>query len=605
MPDAANHPYTHEGAGAFAFRLLGPLEIAIHGRTVDLPRRKQRLLLTLLLLRGGEVVSTDQLVDQLWGETPPKAAVSSLQNLVSEVRKLLGSEVVRTRAAGYSLGVERETVDVHRFEQLLADEHHDEGAEGRSERLREALSLWRGPPLLEFAGEPFARVESARLVELRTVAREELVDAELELGHHAKLVSELETMVIEQPLRERLRAQLMIALYRSGRQAEALAAYQDARRMLADELGLEPSEELQQLERAILTQDPALARPDSTGSGRRSPAPSGPIRMRRLRPLTLAAALGALVLILVAAAGITRVLLRDPAGRVEVVPNSIAVVDIRTNDVIADVEMGNRPVAVAFGEGAVWVANADDGTVSRVDPTTRKVTRSIRVGTDLRDLTTGFGSIWVADGKNGTVTRIDPELKRPTRLRLTHAAETSVPPVSWIAAGAGSVWATRGDTLFEIDPMANRVLTRTRIPPATGLTAGLGAAWVVTDDQRLLQVVPDRNPKTVIKTMLSHRALAPTVGAGSVWLIVYHETGEIWRIDPDSGAVNIIRDAGRYPLDLAVSDERGYVWAVDSTGAVVRINPNIELTAAEIRTAPTIQSAIAVGAGFVWITVQD
>jgi len=601
MPDAAHQLRTDESA--VAFRLLGPLEIAIDGRTVELPRRKQRLLLTLLLLRREEVVSTVQLVEQLWGDNPPKAAVGSLRNLVSELRKLLGSEVVHTRAAGYSLGVEPESVDVHRFEQLVADQTREERAEGRAQRLREALALWRGPPLSEFGAEPFAQVEIARLEELRMVAREELIEAELELGQHTKLVGELEVLVSEQPLRERLRAQLMIALYRSGRQAEALAAYRDARRMLADELGLEPSEDLQQLERAILRQDPALTGPASTRRtrtvSRTPPAPA--VTPRRLRPLRLGIALGAVVV--VAGAAAITVVLRDSSGDVAVVPNSVAVVDVRTNRVVGDVVIGSRPVAVAFGGGAVWVANADDSTVSRIDPQTRKVTKSVRVGTDVRDLTTGFGSIWVADGKGGTLTRIDPELKRIRRLRLGLDAKASLAAVTWVAAGAGFVWATRGETLFQIDPAANRIVRKTPIPPPTGLAAGLGAAWVVTDDRRLLQITPSPKGKVVVKTTLTHRALAPTVGAGSVWLIVYHETGEIWRVDPDSGAVNTIQ-AGRYPLDLAV-DDSGYVWAVDSTGAVIRVNPNIELAVAEIRPAPTIQSGIAVGAGSVWVAVQD
>jgi len=601
MPDAAHQLRTDESA--VAFRLLGPLEIAIDGRTVELPRRKQRLLLTLLLLRREQVVSTVQLVEQLWGDNPPKAAVGSLRNLVSELRKLLGSEVVHTRAAGYSLGVEPESVDVHRFEQLVADQTREERAEGRAQRLREALALWRGPPLSEFGAEPFAQVEIARLEELRMVAREELIEAELELGQHTKLVGELEVLVSEQPLRERLRAQLMIALYRSGRQAEALAAYRDARRMLADELGLEPSEDLQQLERAILRQDPALTGPASTRRtrtvSRTPPAPA--VTPRRLRPLRLGIALGAVV-VAAGAAAIT-VVLRDSSGDVAVVPNSVAVVDVRTNRVVGDVVIGSRPVAVAFGGGAVWVANADDSTVSRIDPQTRKVTKSVRVGTDVRDLTTGFGSIWVADGKGGTLTRIDPELKRIRRLRLGLDAKASLAAVTWVAAGAGFVWATRGETLFQIDPAANRIVRKTPIPPPTGLAAGLGAAWVVTDDRRLLQITPSPKGKVVVKTTLTHRALAPTVGAGSVWLIVYHETGEIWRVDPDSGAVNTIQ-AGRYPLDLAV-DDSGYVWAVDSTGAVIRVNPNIELAVAEIRPAPTIQSGIAVGAGSVWVAVQD
>jgi DNA-binding SARP family transcriptional activator/DNA-binding beta-propeller fold protein YncE len=614
MPDDATSDFNHEGR--FAFRLLGALEISLNGRPRVLPRRKQRLLLTLLLLSQEEVVSIDRLVDQLWGERPPKTAVGALQNLVSEVRKALGSSVVRTHAAGYSLGVERESVDIYRFERLVAEAGDEESAERRAQRLREALALWRGPPLLEFAGEPFAQVEIARLHELRIVAREALAEAELELGHHARLVGELEALVVEEPLRERLRAQLMIALYRSGRQAEALATYRDARRMLADELGLEPSDELQQLERAILTQDQALAAirsPEAThrlaaGATRASAVP--PRRRGTLRPRMVAAAIGALVL--AAAIAVIGFTIMRESGGVSIVPNSVAIVDVQTSRLVGDIPLGGRPGAIVFGAGAIWVANADDGTIARIAPTARKVIESVRLGTDIRDLAIGFGSIWAADGKNGTVTRVDLADLSKTTVRLGRGAQGSVEPVSWVAVGADVVWATRGNTLVQIDPTSNEVSASTRISSVTGLAAGLGAAWVVTDDQRLLQIAPARRPRVqVVVPNLAHRAIALAVGAGSVWLIVDRGTGQIWRVDPDSGAPRIIEGAGRHPLDLAVAEETGDVWAVDSTGAVIRINPNIELAVEQIRTAADIHSAtaigagLAVGAGLVWIAVPE
>jgi class 3 adenylate cyclase len=229
-------------------KLLGPLEVAVDGHPVELRRQKQRALLALLALRAGEVVSTDRLVHELWGEKPPKAAVGSLQNLVSELRKLLGSELLVTRAPGYVLELDRQFVDAHRFERAVRE----------AGDLKEALALWRGSALADLAFESFAQAEIARLEELRTTAREEQFDAELERGSHAQLVAELEAFVAEHPLRERPRGQLMLALYRSGRQADALEAYRDARETLVDELGIEPSAELQRLEQAILRHDPAV-----------------------------------------------------------------------------------------------------------------------------------------------------------------------------------------------------------------------------------------------------------------------------------------------------------------------------------------------------------
>jgi len=246
------------------FGLLGPLEVWIDGRELELRRPKQRALLALLLLRVGEVVSTDRLIDELWAGKPPKAALGSLQNLVSELRKQLGAETVKTRAPGYLLDVEPDRVDLHRFERLVASAAETGDVEGRAAKLRDALALWRGPALADLAFEPFAQVEIARLEERRTAAREDLIDAELELGGHGRLVGELEALVREHPLRERLRAQLMLALYRAGRQAEALEAYRQARETLVDELGIEPSEDLQQLEQAILRQDRQLDLPTRT-----------------------------------------------------------------------------------------------------------------------------------------------------------------------------------------------------------------------------------------------------------------------------------------------------------------------------------------------------
>ena len=229
------------------FRLLGPLEvIGDDGVALALGGSRPRALLALLLLSANEVVSTDRLIDGIWGETPPASALGALQVHVHALRKTLGAERIVTRAPGYVVVVDGDELDLHRFARLVADgDPHG------------ALALWRGEPLADVAFEPFARAEAARLEEARLAALEARIDADLETGRHAALAGELDALVAAHPHRERLQAQRMLALYRSGRQADALVAYRDARDAL-DELGLEPSAELRALERRILEQDPSL-----------------------------------------------------------------------------------------------------------------------------------------------------------------------------------------------------------------------------------------------------------------------------------------------------------------------------------------------------------
>jgi DNA-binding SARP family transcriptional activator len=249
------------------FRILGPLEVVERNRVLPLGGSRQRALLALLLTRANEVVSADRLIDELWPSGPPQNAGNALQYHVSQLRKTLGgTEVIVTQPPGYLIRVGPNELDLLRFERLVgeAERAPPEVAAGL---LREALGLWRGPALADVADESFAQTEIVRLEEVRLRALELRVEADLALGRHRELVGELEALVRENPLRERSRAALMRALYGAGRQAEALEVYRQTRTMLVDELGIEPSPALQELERAILRQDPSLGGPEAVAVG--------------------------------------------------------------------------------------------------------------------------------------------------------------------------------------------------------------------------------------------------------------------------------------------------------------------------------------------------
>ncbi len=232
------------------FRILGPLEAVSNGQALDLGGAKQRALLAMLLLHANTVVSTDRLIDALWEDDPPESVQKALQVHVSGLRKLLDRQRLQTRSPGYLLQVHDGELDLDRFRRL-----QEEG------RLAEALSLWRGPPLSDFAYQRFAQSEVARLEDRRLACLEERIEQDLHAGRHGDLTGELEALIAENPLRERLRGQLMLALYRSGRQAEALETYQAARRALVDDLGIDPGRELRELHQQILNQDAGLDLP--------------------------------------------------------------------------------------------------------------------------------------------------------------------------------------------------------------------------------------------------------------------------------------------------------------------------------------------------------
>jgi DNA-binding SARP family transcriptional activator len=271
------------------FRILGPLEVVDGGRPLRLRGTKQRALLAVLVLHANHALSRERLIDELWGTQPPESGPTALQVRVSQLRKSLGAakERLLTHPGGYELRVESGELDLHRFERLL-DEARQATAEDdpalAARALREALALWRGPAFADLQDEPFAPAAIARLAELRAAALEQRIEADLSLGRHAELVPELEALVGEHPLRERLRGQLMLALYRSGRQADALAAFQETRRLLVEELGIEPGPRLQEIERAILVQHPSLEAP-ATG-----PDLHPPVEERKLVTVLVAGA---------------------------------------------------------------------------------------------------------------------------------------------------------------------------------------------------------------------------------------------------------------------------------------------------------------------------
>src|SRR3954470_13707468 len=356
------------------FRILGPLEVIDDDRRIELGGARQRAVLAILLLHRGETVSVDRIVDLMWGERPPATAVKTVQVYVSHLRRALVEPVVVSSRGGYALVVDAERVDALRFERLVeggGTALGDGDPVRAAELLRCALAVWRGPALGDLAYERFAQDAAARLEEARLSAVEERVEADLRLGRHAELVAELESLVRAHPLREHLRAQHMLALYRSGRQADALESFRDARRALLDELGLEPGRELRELEQAVLEQDPALEPPQMHDRA--------PPRVARRRGLVLIAAGVALA----AAAPTVAVALSRSSTDIAVLPNSVAVIDPESDLVVADVPVGVRPEEIAADDRFVWVANVADGTVMQIDMRKRRVVATITPDIDV------------------------------------------------------------------------------------------------------------------------------------------------------------------------------------------------------------------------------
>src|SRR3954451_876142 len=278
------------------FRLLGPLEVDGEDGPADVGAGKRRALLTYLLINPNEVVPTERLIDELWSEPPPATAAKSVQVYVSQLRKALDAngDLLITRGSGYVLRVGDDELDIQRFEHLLAEAQRllEEGdAKAGRVAARAALDLWRGPALYDVVYESFAQTEAARLDELRLVALETRIDADLVLGEHARLAGELEALVAQHPLRQRFRAQLMLALYRCVRQSEALDVSRDARRLMIDELGIEPAPELRELEQKVLAQDPDLASPRLWRPAARGRTPTAIRSERRGARLVVAGAL--------------------------------------------------------------------------------------------------------------------------------------------------------------------------------------------------------------------------------------------------------------------------------------------------------------------------
>ena len=381
------------------FRILGPLEVADDGRVLSLGSGRQLALVGLLLLHRNEVVSTERLVDELWGESPPPTAGKIVRNSVSLLRKELGERLV-TRPTGYLPRGESGELDAERLERAVED--------GNLEQLTAALALWRGAPLTQLAYQSFAQRDIARLEELRLAAIEARIEAELELGREGTVIPELEALVREHPLRERLRGQLMLALYRSGRQSEALQAYQDARRTLTAELGLEPGRQLQELERKILNQDETLEAPE-----RREPA-----ALRRRGGLLIVAG-GALVL--AAAIAIAAVELAgggSAKGLARLEANSVGLIDPKTNRILAEVPVGATPSRLSLAGDSLWIVNSEDSTLSRVDIRKRVVRRTISIPGSPSGVAADERGAWVVYLPAGSGTQ---------RAEATHTPPSSTP----------------------------------------------------------------------------------------------------------------------------------------------------------------------------------
>jgi YVTN family beta-propeller protein len=588
------------------FRILGDVEIHDGDRQLVLRGRRERALLAYLLIHANQVVPTEQLIEQVWGESPPPTVATALHVYISRLRKVLGENgsAIVTRTPGYMLEVDPEHVDARRFERLVTTGRRalGEGDPRHAARtLRDALALWHGPPFADVIEPEWAESEIRRLRELRLTALEDRIEADLQLGRHTDLVSELEALIARDPLRERFRAQLMLALYRCDRQSDALQVYRETRKMLAEELGIDPSTSLRRLEQAILAQDPDL---DAPQAGTPLPPARG---RRRTRAVVLA-------VLAVAAAAVAVVAVLVPGGSaVVVVKDSVAVIDIGKNRVVKDIPLGGRPSAIASGAGAVWVADHDDGTVVRIDPNTQR-TRAIAVGFEPRSVAVGANAVWVVDGQR--LVRIDARYSNVTaRTTLRQKTSRFGPDDAGhgspgaVASGPAGVWAAHGiSAVSRIAPASLRIartLSFADVP--LGLAVANDAVWVVAPPtNRLISIDPVTGEVTGTLRVAGlnygqaggYVAVGLAVDRRSVWLTTGDAVTRIDRV-----GLNTIKRIPIGSSTLGIAIGGGSVWVSNNlAGTVSRIDPRTNRVVATIKVGGN-PAWIAVTRDHVWVTV--
>ena len=542
------------------FAVLGALEVSANGASLSLGGRKQRTLLAILLLHANERVSRDRLVDALWGDCPPPSADVSLDTYVYRLRKLIGHERLVRTAGGYLLRVEPGELDVDQFERLIgiAGRAMDAGDHrGAAAALGEGLALWRGSAWADLLDQPLADGEPRRLEELRLSALESRIDAELAMGRGPELVPELEQLASEHPLRERLLAALMLALYRAGRQTAALDVFRAARDRLVDELGLEPGPELHELQRRILQHDPSLAKPR---------------RVLRRRPSTHRAVASFVALAVAAAVTVAAVLSSGTprAGRaLGPGTNGLLGVNTRSGEIATATALTGAPGAVASGAGSIWVADPSNATVIRIDSRSGVVSDRIAVGAGPGSIVSGDRAIWVASTIGATLTRIDPATGTVTQRIPLRGLNPDA-----IAYGADRLWLadSTARALFEIDPTTGSVLRTVSLHERpSALAIADGALWVAGYDSATVAKLDPRSGSTIGRARVGSGPVALAFTGGALW-VANSLDATITRVDPRTLAVRAIIPVRSGPSALT-TDARSVWVASRYSDTVSRIDP--------------------------------
>jgi YVTN family beta-propeller protein len=594
-------------------RLLGVTEARIGGRPIALGAAQQRAVLAMLALRPNAPVSIDSLIEGLWGERAPPTAHKIVQLHVSRLRRLLDgqdAEIV-TRGRGYELRLPDDAVDASRFERLVAQAERGDGNAGAA--AEQALALWRGPPLDDLADIPFAAPEIRRLDELWLSAREVAIERALTAGRHREVIGELDDLVASHPLRERLHAQRMLALYRCDRQADALSAYREAREVLTEQAGIEPGPELRRLQEAILHQDPAL---DTRTSARPRP------RSRPSRALVL---LGAAILGGAIAGAVALARQDGPPEAVNVPPDSVAVIDVRSNAVVAAVGVDDAPGPIAAGAGFLWVLNLNSETVSRIDVRAGRVLRTQGIADEVGNLAASPDEVWLATrcqsgGQPGALVHLfsgraggvdvyggdEIELEGVTPRR--GATDPMVTTVCALAAEGRSAWIAShqppGLVRADYDPVAEGsevVWARALERAPTALAVGSGLVWATDSGNDVIRAIDANTGRDAGVHRTGTDPVAVAADDDAVW-IANEGDDSVSRFELGTNTIDKPIPVGDAPAAVAVG--AGAVWVANAgDGTVTRIDQRTHRPSATIAIGHRPQG-IAVAGGSVWVTVR-